>query len=139
MNDTTTPGAAEGHLELIHVHYTPTGLRAKHTTLMGLGRWIQQKLDKINNATAPMPGETDAVENPLGHLLNGEKAQVVRPAGRSYLINLLYGMSKNETPEGAEPDAPETIHLRQLAGELATTIRCLHQVRENDCILFVID
>lgn len=139
MTDMNTPGAPGPHLELIHVHHTGTGLRATHTMLMALAGWIQQKVDTVNASTEPAPGKVDAVENPLHYLLNDERTQMVRPAGRMYIINLLYGMSQNDTPGPAGATDAEAAHLRRLAGELATTIRCLHHIRENDDILFVID
>ena len=79
----------EPHLELIHVHHTETGLTATHAELTALAGWIQHEVDAYNAATEPAPGEIDAVENPLRHLLDDDRMQMVRPAGRMELIELL--------------------------------------------------
>lgn len=139
MTDTTAASAPEPHLELIHVHHTETGLAATHATLTALTRWIQREVDTRNATAKPAPGEVDAVENPLRHLLDDERTQMVRPAGRLKLVDLLYTMSEGKTADPARASDADAAHLRQLAGELATTIRCLHHVRENDYILFVIE
>lgn len=134
-----TPSEPEPQLELIHVHHTETGLTATHTALTALAGWIQREVDTVNATAEPAPGEVDAVENPLRHLLDDERTQMVRPAGRMHLVNLLYAMSRSETADPAEAAKADTALLRQLAGELATTIRCLHHVREDDYVLFVIE
>ena len=139
MTETHTADAPEPHLDLIHVHDTETGLGATHATLTALGRWVQQEVDTHNATAEPAPGELDAVENPLHHLLDDERTQMVRPAGRMNLVELLYAMSRNETAGPAGAGDADATRLRQLASELATTIRCLHHVRENDYILFVIE
>ena len=139
MTDINTPGAREPHLELIHVHHTETGLAASHATLTALARWIQQEVDTHNATAEPTPGEIDAIENPLRHLLDDERTQMVRPAGRMQLVELLYSMSRNETTGPAGAGDADAARLRRLAGELATTIRCLHHIRENDYILFVVE
>lgn len=36
MTDSNPPRTPEPHLELVHVHYTETGFRAEHATLMAL-------------------------------------------------------------------------------------------------------
>ena len=139
MPDDNTPGTPEPHLELIHVHHTETGLRAGEATLTALACWIQQEVDKYNAAAEPADGEVDAIENPLRHFFDGERTQMVRPAGRMVLVDLLYTMSRMET---AGPDVHHEWageRIRRLAGELATTIRCLHHVRENDYLLFVVE
>lgn len=138
----TEPNAAnepEPHLELIHVHHTETGLTATHTELTALAGWIQQEVDRYNGSTEPAPGEVDAVENPLRHLLEDERTQMVRPAGRLQLVNLLYAMSRTEIAGPAGASKADAARLRRLAGELATTIRCLHHVRDDDYVLFVIE
>ena len=135
----TDDGNRETHLELIHVHHTETGLSGTHKELTALAGWIGQKVDAYNAATRPAEGEVDAVENPLRHVLDDERTQMVRPAGRPELIELLYGMSRNEGADPGQAAGTDPDRLRQLAGELATTIRCLHHVRENDYVLFVIE
>ena len=104
-----------------------------------LALWLEEEIDAVNAAAEPAPGEIDAIENPLRHLLDDERTQMVRPAGRLELVELLYAMSRNETskPDGAGDAAGDEV--RRLAGELATTIRCLHHVREDDYVLFVIE
>ena len=139
MTDSNTSNGPAPHLELIHVHHTETGFSADHATLTALGRWIQQEIDTHNAITDPAPGEIDAVENPLHHLLEDERTQMVRPAGRMKLVELLHAMSRNETAGPDEPGEAIAERLRKLAGELATTIRCLHYIRENDYVLFVIE
>ena len=129
----------EPHLELIHVHHTETGLTATHAELTALAGWIQHEVDAYNAATEPAPGEIDAVENPLRHLVDDDRMQMVRPAGRMELIELLYAMSISESTEPAEASKAETDRLRWLVRELAATIRCLHHVRENDYVLFVVE
>jgi len=139
MTDSNTAGTADPHLELIHVHHTETGLAATHGTLMALAKWIQQKVDSYNAGAEAADGEVDAIENPLSHLLDDERTQMVRPAGRSELIRLLYAMGSNDVAGPSDADTATASHLRQLAAQLATTIRCLHGVREHDYILFVIE
>lgn len=139
MTDSNPPRTPEPHLELIHVHHTDTGLRAEHATLMALAGWIQQQVDGYNAAAEPARGEVDAIENPLRHLLDDERTQMVRPAGRLELVEMLYAMSRNETAGPAETGEADADRLRRLAGELATTIRCFHHVRENDYVLFVVE
>lgn len=139
MTNSNTPTTPEPHLELIHVHHTETGFAAEHATLTALAGWIQQEVDTQNAIADPAPGEIDAVENPLHHLLEDERTQMVRPAGRMELVELLYAMSRSETAGPDEPDDTAAEHLRKLAGELTTTIRCLHHIRENDYLLFVIE
>lgn len=139
MTESNTPNAPEPHLELIHVHHTETGFGATHATLRALTRWIEQEVHAYNKTAEPAPGELDAVENPLHHLLDDERTQTVRPGGRIELIQLLQAMSRTEIPGPAGASDTEAALLRRLAGELATTIRCLHHVRENDYILFVIE
>ena len=129
----------EPQLELIHVHHTETGLAATHAELMALATWIQAEVDTYNAATEPAPGEIDAVENPLRHLLDDDRMQMVRPAGRMELIELLYAMSSSESTEPTEASNAQTDRLRWLVRELAATIRCLHHVREDDYVLFVIE
>ena len=129
----------EPQLELIHVHHTETGLAATHAELMALATWIQAEVDTYNAATEPAHGEVDAVENPLRHLLDDDRMQMVRPAGRMELIELLYAMSSSESTEPAEAGNAQTDRLRWLVRELAATIRCLHHVREDDYVLFVIE
>ena len=135
----TEKGNREAHLELIHVHHTETGLSGTHEELTALAGWIGQEVDKYNAATEPSVGEVDAVENPLRHLLDDDRTQMVRPAGRLQLIELLYDMSSNDGADPGKADGLDPNRLRNLAGELATTIRCLHHVRENDYVLFVIE
>ena len=139
MTDDNTTSRPEPHLELIHVHHTETGLSANHATLTALARWIQQEVDTHNATAEPAPGEIDAIENPLRHLLDDERTQMVRPAGRLELVEMLYRMSTNETAGPAETGEADADRLRRLAGELATTIRCFHHVRENDYVLFVVE
>ena len=139
MTDSNPPATPEPHLELIHVHHTETGFSAEYTTLMALAGWIQQEVDRYNGVAEPAAGEVDAVDNPLRHLLGDERTQMVRPAGRIKLIRMLYAMSRNETAGPAETSEADAERLHQLAGELATTIRSLHYVRENDYILFVVE
>ena len=138
MTDSNTAGTADPHLELIHVHHTETGLAATHGTLMALAKWIQEKVDSYNAGAEPADGEVDAVENPLSHLLDDERTQMVRPAGRTELIRLLYAMG-NDVASPSDAGTATASRLQQLAAELATTIRCLHGVREDDYILFVIE
>ncbi|MDE2905519.1 MAG: hypothetical protein OXQ28_05480 [Acidobacteriota bacterium] len=135
----TKTGIPEPHLELIHVHHTETGLGATHATLTALAGWIQKEVDACNATAKPAPGELDAVENPLRHLLDDERTQMVRPAGRMELVKLLYAMSRTRIAGPAGAAEADASLLRRLAGELATTIRCLHHIRENDYILFVIE
>ena len=139
MTETNAPNEPTPQLELIHVHHTETGFGADHATLTALARWIQQEVDTHNATAEPVPGEVDAIENPLRHLLDDERTQMVRPAGRIELVEMLYRMGRNETagPSGTGDADPD--ELRRLAGELATTIRCLHHVRENDYVLFVVE
>ena len=140
MNETPNTTPPEGKLELTHVHHTDTGLTATHATLMALAGWIQQVVDRWNAMAEPADGEVDAIENPLAHLLQDDRTQMVRPAGRLQLINMLYEMRDKTT--GDDPvDVGDTNaeDLRRLAGELATTLRCLHHVRENDYVLLVIE
>ena len=138
MTDTTSAAEREPRLELIHVHYTETGLSATHAELTALGGWIQEEVDAYNAAAEPAPGEIDAIENPLHHLLEDDRTQMVRPSGRMELIELLYAMSnEGSRPTGA--DDTKTDRLRWLARELAATLRCLHRVREDDYVLFVIE
>lgn len=139
MTDSNPPRTPEPHLELIRVHHTETGFRAEHATLMALAGWIQQEVDGYNAAAEPADGEVDAIENPLRHLLDDERTQMVRPAGRLELVEMLYAMSRNETAGLAETGEADAVRLRRLAGELATTIRCFHHVRENDYVLFVVE
>lgn len=75
----------------------------------------------------------------MRHLLDDERTQMVRPAGRLELVEMLYAMSRNETAGPAETGEADADRLRRLAGELATTIRCFHHVRENDYVLFVVE
>lgn len=137
-NDNTTSGP-EPQLELIHVHHTETGFGADHPTLMALARWIQREVDNYNATAIPAPGENDAIGNPLHHLLEDDRRQMVRPAGRLQLVELLYAMSTHQTAGPDEPEEWKAARLRSLAGELATIIRCLHHVRENDYVLFEIE
>ena len=139
MTETSAPNTPEPQLELIHVHHTETGLAATHATLTALAGWIQQEVDTHNATAEPAPGEVDAIENPLRHLLDDERTQTVRPAGRMELVEMLYAMSRDETAGPADPGGADPDELRQLGGELATTIRCLHHVRENDYVLFVVE
>ena len=139
MANANTANPPEPHLELIHVHHTETGLTATHAELTALAGWIQHEVDRHNASTEPAPGELDAVENPLHHLLEDERTQTVRPAGRIELIDLLYAMSNSETAGPAGSSTRDAARLRWLARELAATIRCLHHVRENDYVLFVIE
>ena len=139
MTDDNTASRPEPHLELIHVHHTETGFSADHATLTALARWIQQEVDTHNATVEPAPGEIDAIENPLRHLLDDERTQMVRPAGRIELVEMLYRMSTNETAGPAETGEADADRLRRLAGEFATTIRCFHYVRENDYVLFVVE
>ena len=139
MTDTNTPDTPEPHLELIHVHHTETGFGATHATLTALARWIQREVDTRNATAEPAPGELDALENPLRHLLDDERTQMVRPAGRLALVDLLYTMSEGKTADPASTSEADAARLRRLAGQLATTVRCLHHVRENDYILFVVE
>lgn len=139
MSETATANERELYVELLHVHYTETGFGATHATLTALARWIQQEVDAYNTTAEPAPGELDAVENPLHHLLEDDTTQTVRPGGRLQLVELLYAMSRNDTAAPADPGGANPDELQQLAGELATTIRCLHHVRENDYILFVVE
>ncbi len=139
MTDANAANEPEPHLELVHVHHTETGLTATHTELTALAGWIQQEVDRYNGSAEPALGEIDAVENPLRHLLDDERTQMVRPAGRLQLVNLLYAMSTTEIAGPAGASEADTARLRRLAGELATTIRCLHYVRENDYVLFVVE
>ena len=127
------------HLELIHVHHTETGLSGTHAELTALAGWIGQEVEAYNAGTSPAAGEIDAVENPLRHLLDDDRTQMVRPAGRRQLVELLYDMSRDESADPGEAGGADPDRLRELAGELATTIRCLHHVRENDYVLFVIE
>jgi hypothetical protein len=48
-------------------------------------------------------------------------------------------MSRNKTAGPAETSETDADRLRELAGELATTIRCLHYVRKDDYILFTVE
>ena len=139
MTDSNPPRTPKPHLELIHLHHTETGFGAEHATLMTLASWIQQEVDRYNAAAEPADGEVDAIENPLRHLLDDERTQMVRPAGRIELVEMLYAMSRNETAGPAETGEADAVRLRRLAGELATTIRSFHYVRENDYILFVVE
>ena len=139
MTDSKPPRTPERQFQLIHVQHTETGFRAEQTTVTALAGWIQQEVDRYNAAAEPADGEVDAIENPLHYLLGDERTQMVRPAGRIELIGMLYAMSRNKTAGPAETGAAEADRLRQLAGELATTIRALHHVRENDHILFVVE
>ncbi len=75
----------------------------------------------------------------MRHLLDDERTQMVRPAGRMELVKLLYAMSRTRIAGPAGAAEADASLLRRLAGELATTIRCLHHIRENDYILFVIE
>ena len=140
MTETNKAGTTpEPRLELIHVHHTETGFSAGAATLTALARWIQEAVDRYNAAAEPADGEVDAIENPLSHFLEDERTQMVRPAGRMELVELLQAMGRNETAGPGETDDLAPDRLRRLAGELATTIRCLHHVRENDYVLFVIE
>ena len=139
MTDENTASAPEPQLELIHVHHTETGLAATHAELTALAGWIQREVDAYNAATEPAPGEIDAVENPLRHLLHDEHMQMVRHAGRMELVELLYAMSGSKNAEPADASKSETDRLRWLVRELAATIRCLHHVREDDYVLLVIE
>lgn len=139
MTETNAPNEPEPQLELIHVHHTETGLAATHAALTALAGWIQQEVDTYNAGAEPAPGEVDAVENPLRHLLDDERTQMVRPAGRIELVEMLYRMNRNQTAGPTETGEADADSLRRLAGELATTIRCFHHVREDDYVLFVIE
>jgi len=123
MANANTANPPEPHLELIHVHHTETGLTATHAELTALAGWIQHEVDTYNATTKAAPGEVDAVENPLRHLLDDERTQMVRPAGRLQLVNLLYAMSRTEIPGPTGASEANAARLRRLAGELATTLR----------------
>ena len=139
MSDSNAPATPEPELGLTHVHHTDTGLTAPHATLTALADWIGQEVDRYNDHAEAAEGEAKEIENPLRHLVVDDRTQMVQPAGRIELVELLYAMSRDETagPDGAGDS--ETGPLRRLAGELATTIRTLHHVREDDYILFVLE
>ena len=116
-----------------------TMVSLRRQRLTALAGWIQQEVDTHNATAEPAPREVDAIENPLRHLLDDERTQMVRPAGRTELVGLLQAMSRNETAGPAETGDADPDELLRLAGELATTIRCFHHVRENDYVLFLVE
>lgn len=139
MTESNTAGTREPHLEVTHVQHTDTGITATHTALTALAGWIQKVVDTYNDENEPTPGEVNAVENPLHDLLHDSRTQMIRPGGRLALIELLYAMSRKETAGPAGSSDADAGHLRRLAGELATTIRCLHHIREDDHVLLVVE